>query len=73
MTRQDCLLLCPMMRIPDVDRYFVVPSVQEVCGTFVVRMWYVCGTYVVRMWYVCGTFVVHMWYVCGTYNVISMW
>lgn len=35
MTRQDCLLLCPMMRIPDVDRYFVVPSVQEVLARIV--------------------------------------
>jgi len=35
MTRQDCLSLCPMMRIPDVDRYFVVPTVQEVLARIV--------------------------------------
>lgn len=35
MSRQECLSLCPMMRIPDVDSYFQIPSAQEVLARIV--------------------------------------
>ena len=40
---------------------------EDLCGLYVVCMWFVCGLYVVCMWFVCGLYVVCMWFVCGLY------